>query len=158
KTSLLPDLNNLNNLGFLTAVLFGLVGMEMSAVHAGDVKNPKKDYPKALLYSGIIIMLTLIGGSLAIALVIPNNQISLVSSLIDAFAIFFKAYHLQWMVPVIVGAIVLSSIAMVSTWVIGPTRGMWVAACEGNMPSYFAKLNRKNMPSRILIMQGIIAT
>jgi amino acid transporter len=149
--SLLPDLNNLSNLGFLTAVLFGLVGMEMSAVHAGDVKNPKKDYPRALLYAGIIIMLTLVGGSLAIALVIPAKQISLVSSLMEAFTIFFKAYHLSWMIPVIAGA-------MVSTWVIGPTRGMWVAACEGNMPRYFAKLNKKNMPARILIMQGIIAT
>lgn len=158
KASMIPDLHNLNNLGLLTAVLFGLIGMEMSAVHAGDVKNPKKAYPRALLYSGIIIMLTLICGSLAIAVVIPNKQISLVSSLVDAYAIFFKAHDLQWMVPIIVGMIVLSGLASVSTWVIGPTRGMWVAAEEGNMPKYFAKLNQKGAPVRILVMQGIIAT
>jgi amino acid transporter len=158
KASFMPHLNNINNLGFLTAVLFGLMGMEMSAVHAGDVKNPKKDYPRALVYSAIIILVTLIGGSLAIALVIPNKQISLVSSLVDAYAIFFKAHHLAWMVPVIVGMIVLSSLASVSTWVIGPTRGLWVSAEEGNMPRYFAKLNEKGAPARILILQGIIAT
>ena len=132
KSSMLPSLSNLDNLGFMTAVLFGLMGMEMSAVHAGDVKNPKRDYPRALLYSAVIVIVTLIGGSLAIALVIPNQQISLVSSLVDAYAIFFKAYHLSWMVPVIVGMIILSSLARVSTWVIGPTRGMWVAAEQGN--------------------------
>ncbi len=158
KASMIPSLHNLNNLGLLTAVLFGLIGMEMSAVHAGDVKNPKKAYPRALLYSGLIIMLTLICGSLAIAVVIPNKQISLVSSLVDAFAIFFKMYGLQWMTPIIVGMIVLSGLASVSTWVIGPTRGMWVAAEEGNMPKYFAKLNEKGAPVRILIMQGIIVT
>jgi putative glutamate/gamma-aminobutyrate antiporter len=158
KASLLPHLNNLNNLGFLTAVLFGLMGMEMSAVHAGDVRDPQRDYPRALKYSAIIILLTLVGGSLAIAIVIPNQQINLVSSLVEAYALFFKAHHLSWMIPLVVGLIVLSSLAGVSTWVIGPTRGLWVAAEQGNMPSYFAKLNTKGAPTRILILQGVIAT
>jgi len=158
KVSLLPNLTNLDNLGLLTAVLFGLMGMEMSAVHAGDVKNPKKDYPRALFYSGIIIIATLMFGSLAIAVVIPPKQISLVSSLVEAYRIFFNAFHLSWLLPVIVGMIVLSGLASVSTWVIGPTRGLWVAAKENNMPHYFAKLNAHQSPARILILQGIIVT
>lgn len=158
KADLLPHLNNLNNLGYLVAVLFGLVGMEMSAVHAGDVKNPKKDYPKALLYSSLIILVTLIGGSLAIAVVIPPSQISLVSSLIDAYAIFFKAHHWAWAVPTMVAMIFMSGLANMSAWVIGPTRGLWVAAEEGNVPKYFAKLNKRGMPARILILQAIIVT
>ena len=32
-----PNKGTLNNLAFLTNILFGLMGMEMSAVHAGDV-------------------------------------------------------------------------------------------------------------------------
>lgn len=156
--NLLPNLSHFENMGFLIAVLFGLMGIEMSAVHAGDVKNPSKDYPRALLYSALIILLTLIGGSLAIALVIPREQINLVSSLIDAYSIFFKAYHLEWLVPFIVGTILLSSLSSVSTWIIGPTRGLWAAAKDGNMPNYFAKLNKYGAPSRILILQGIIAT
>ncbi len=156
--SLMPNLNNMDNLGLLTAVLFGLVGLEMSAVHAGDVKDPKRDYPKALLYSVVIILITLIGGSLAIAMIIPNQQISLVSSLVDAFAIFFRAIHMPWLEPIVVGMIILSSLSSVSTWIIGPTRGLWVAAEDGNMPRYFAKLNSYGAPARILILQGIIAT
>jgi glutamate:GABA antiporter len=158
KSSLLPHLNNLNNLGFLTAVLFGLMGMEMSAVHAGDVKDPQRNYPRALKYSAIIILLTLVGGSLAIATVIPNQQINLVSSLVEAYTLFFNAHHLSWMIPLVVGLIILSSLAGVSTWVIGPTRGLWVATEQGNMPSYFARLNSRGAPTRILMLQGIIAT
>ncbi len=158
KTSLFPHLNNLNNLGYLVAVLFGLVGMEMSAVHAGDVKNPQKDYPRALLYSSLIILVTLIGGSLAIAIVIPPSQISLVSSLIDAYAIFFQAHHWLWAAPVMVAMIFLSGLANMSAWVIGPTRGLWVAAEEGNIPHCFGKLNNKGMPARILILQAVIVT
>lgn len=158
KADLLPKLNNVNNLGFLVAVLFGLVGMEMSAVHAGDVKNPQKDYPRALLYSSLIILITLIGGSLAIAVVIPSGQISFVSSLVDAYAIFFKAHHWVWAVPAMVTMIFISGLANMSAWVIGPTRGLWVAAEEGNVPKYFAKLNSRGMPARILVLQAIIVT
>src|SRR3990167_5004481 len=39
-SNLIPNFSNLNNLAFLTNVLFGLMGIEMSAVHAGDVRNP----------------------------------------------------------------------------------------------------------------------
>jgi putative glutamate/gamma-aminobutyrate antiporter len=158
RADLFPHLNNVNNLGYLVAVLFGLMGMEMSAVHAGDVKNPQKDYPKALLYSSLIILVTLIGGSLAIAVVIPPSQISLVSSLVDAYAIFFKTYHLVWAVPAMVAMIFISGLANMSAWVIGPTRGLWVAAEEGNVPKYFAKLNKHGMPARILILQAVIVT
>jgi len=36
------------------------MGMEMSAVHAEDVHHPTYNYPRALLYSGLIILTTLI--------------------------------------------------------------------------------------------------
>lgn len=156
--ALLPDLKNFDNLSFLVAVLFGLMGMEMSAVHAGDVKEPSRDYPRALLISGIIVLITLLCGSLAIAIVVPSKQIGLVSGLLDAYAIFFKAHHLVWMEPVMAGLIVLSSLCSVAAWIIGPTRGLWVAAQSGSLPHIFANVNEKGAPVAILLLQGIIFT
>lgn len=156
--SFLPDLSNFNNLSFLVAVLFGLMGMEMSAVHAGDVQQPSRDYPRALLYSGLIIITTLICGSLAIAMIIPGKQIGLVAGLIDAYGIFFKAYHLGWMESVIAGLIVVSSLSSVAAWIIGPTRGLWVAAQAGSLPPIFARVNNKGAPVAILLLQGVIFT
>lgn len=84
----LPDFSSLGNLSLFAAVLFGLLGMEMSAVHAEEVKNPKRDYPKALLYSTLLVISTLSLGSLAIVVVVPNDSLSVVSGLIDAYAVF----------------------------------------------------------------------
>ena len=158
KAAFLPDLSNIDNLSFLVAVLFGLMGMEMSAVHAGDVEEPHKNYPRALLYSAVLIIITLLCGSLAIALVVPAKQIGLVTGLIDAYGIFFKAYHLSWMLDVMAALIVLSSLSGVAAWIIGPTRGLWVAAQAGSLPTIFAKVNNKGAPVAILILQGIIFT
>lgn len=153
-----PNLSNLNNLAFLTNLLFGLIGMEMSAVHAGDVKNPKRDYPRSLFYSSVIILSTLIFASLAIAIVIPSKQLSLVSGLIDAFGIFFNAYHMNWFMPLIAFFIVIGGLSGAGAWILGPVRGLLVASKDNKLPRFFYYTNKKNMPVGILILQGIIVT
>ncbi len=153
-----PDLSSIRNLVLFSGVLFGLLGIEMSAVHAEEVKNPQRDYPKALLYSTVIILTTLILGSLAIAIVVPQKQLSLVSGLIEAFDFFFRAYNLNWMTPVIAVLIIFGGLSGVAAWVIGPTKGMLVAARDGLLPNQFAKTNRYGAPVAILITQGLIFT
>lgn len=154
----LPDFSQLGNLSLFVAVLFGLLGMEMSAVHAEEVKDPQKDYPKALLYSTVIIFTTLVLGSLAIVLVVPHDKLSVVSGLIEAYDIFFSAYHMPWMTSVIAILIVLGALSGVSAWIIGPTKGLLVSARDGCLPHTFTKVNRHHAPTKILMVQGIIFT
>lgn len=157
-SELFPNLGQLHNLAFFTNVLFGLIGMEMTAVHAGDVRDPKRDYPRALLISGTIILFTLVSACLAIAVVIPVKQLNLVSGLIDAFNIFFNAYHMSWFMPVIAMLIILGSMSGAAAWIIGPARGLYVSTQDNELPQFLQKVNSKNMPVGILITQGIIVT
>ena len=68
---ILPNLTSLNQLVLLSGVLLGLSGMEMSAVHATDVKNPSRDYPRGIFLSAILILLFSTLGALAIAVIVP---------------------------------------------------------------------------------------
>ena len=154
----LPDFSSLGNLSLFSAVLFGLLGMEMSAVHAEEVKNPQRDYPRALLYSTAIIFSTLVIGSLAIIIVVPTSKLSVVSGLIDAYAIFFEAYHLPWMTPLTAAFIIIGGLSGVSAWIIGPTKGLLVSARDGCLPKSFSQVNSYGAPVVILITQGLIFT
>ncbi|WP_084758851.1 APC family permease [Legionella adelaidensis] len=156
--SWLPDFSSIGNLSLFSAVLFGLLGMEMSAVHAEEVKNPQKDYPRALLYSTILIFATLVLGSLAIVIVVPVEKLSVVSALIDAYSIFFNAYGMPWMVFITAICIILGGLSGVSAWIIGPTKGLLVSAQDGCIPHQFAKTNKYGAPVRILMIQGFIFT
>jgi glutamate:GABA antiporter len=156
--SWLPNFESFGNLSLFAAVLFGLIGMEMSAVHAEEVKNPQRDYPKALLYSTLIIISTLSLGSLAIVVVVPNNSLSVVSGLIDAYAIFFKSYNMPWMTSVIAVLIILGGLSGVSAWIIGPTKGLLVSARDGSLPARFARTNKHGAPTTILFTQAIIVS
>lgn len=154
----LPDFSSLGNLSLFAVVLFGLLGMEMSAVHAEEVKNPKRDYPKALFYSTILVMSTLSLGSLAIVVVVPNESLSVVSGLIDAYAAFFKSYNMSWMTSIIAILIILGGLSGVSAWIIGPTKGLMVSARDGSLPEKFAHTNKFGAPTTILFSQALIFT
>lgn len=153
-----PNFTHFNNLAFFTNVLFGLMGMEMSAVHAGDVKNPVKDYPRALIYSSIIILATLILACLAITIVIPTEQLNLISGLIDAFAVFFNAFSMHWFIPIMAVLIIVGSLSGAMAWIIGPSRGLLVASNDNHLPRLFKYTNQKNMPIGILMIQGLIVS
>ena len=154
----LPDFSAFGNLSLFSVVLFGLLGMEMSAIHAEEVKNPQRDYPRALLYSTLIIFSTLVCGSLAIVIMVPQESLSVVSGLIDACDIFFKAYNMPWMTSVTAMLIILGGVSGLSAWIIGPTKGLLVAAHDGCIPEAFTRTNQHGAPTNILILQGIIFT
>jgi amino acid transporter len=154
----LPTSQGFASASLFTAVLFGLLGIEMSAMHAEEVKHPQRDYPRALLYSTLIIFSTLVLGSLAIVIVVPHEQLSVVSALIDAYAIFFKAYHMVWMTPIIAILIIIGGLSGVSAWIIGPTKGLLVSARDGTIPARFVQINRHGAPVYLLLTQAVIVT
>lgn len=153
-----PDLSDINNQAFFLAVLFGLVGMEISATHADEVRNPGQAFPRAILCSGLIIFFSLVLSSLAIAIVVPAKTLNVVTGLIQAFQIFFNSYHMPWMTPVITILIIIGGIGGVATWIIGPTKGLLVATIDGSLPPIFGKMNKHGSPIMILFLQAIIFT
>lgn len=151
-------INTMHNLSFFTAILFGLMGLEMSATHAESVKEPRKNYPRALFISTFIIYFSLIGASLAIVLIIPPERLDLVTGLMDTFHIFFSTLHLEKLTIVLALCIILGSFSSMSAWIIGPTKGLLVAANDGLLPMALQKTNRYDVPVRILMIQGVIVT
>jgi hypothetical protein len=140
----------------LTGVMMSLCGIEIATVHAKDVSNPQKTYPKVLFYSVIVILVTMILGSLAIALVIPQQNINLVAGIMQAFDMFFSMYHLQYILPLIALMIIIGGIGGVSNWIIAPTKGLMVAAQDGCLPKVFQKTNRYDAPIYLLVIQALL--
>lgn len=156
--SIVPHLADKSMWVSLTAIMMSFCGIEIATVHANDVNNPQHAFPKALSYSVAIILSTLILGSLAIAIVLPGKDINLVAGIMQAFEAFFSRYHLSWMMPVVAVMLVLGGLGGVSNWIIAPTKGLLVAAEEGNLPEIFQRTNKNGAPSLMLYTQASIVT
>lgn len=153
---MLPKVTHFNDLAFLVVILFSLIGIEMSAVHAGDVKQPAKDFPRALWISGSFIIASMIFSSLAVAVILPKASINIVSGLNQAFDQFLSNFGLGAWMPVAILCIIVGGFAGMAAWVLGPTKALMVAANDGCAPKFFAKANRFGSPINVLITQAII--
>ncbi|MDF1827327.1 MAG: APC family permease [Legionellaceae bacterium] len=142
----------------LTAIMLSFCGIEIATVHANDVDDPQRAFPKALTYSVLIILGTLILGSLAIAVVLPQGDINLVAGIMQAFDAFFARYHLLWLMPVIAVMLVMGGLGGVNNWIIAPTKGLLVAAQDGNLPKFFQRENAAGAPTVLLIAQAVLVT
>jgi amino acid transporter len=156
--SLLPSLTHMDNWISLTAIMASFLGMELATVHINDVDKPQKTFPKALFFSVILILTTMILGSLAIAIVLPNNQINLVAGVMQAFTNFFAAYHMHWFIPIIAVMLVIGSIGNMISWVISPAKGLLQAAEYGFLMPFFAQKNQHGVASNLLIAQAVMVT
>jgi amino acid transporter len=156
--ALMPDLSSIDNMVLLTAMLYSLVGIELSAAHAGEVKNPQRDYPKAIFWSALIILATLILGSLAVALVVPQSELNIIAGLLQAFEIFFKAFHLRGLMPLLAVLITLGALGGVHSWVLAPSKSLLMSCDDGSLPKSLGYKNSHGVPVTILLLQGFIFT
>ncbi len=155
--SFLPHFS-LDQMVFFTGILLAFCGMEMSAVHALDVRQPQKDYQRAIFLSAAIIFGLTLLGVLSIAVVVPKTDISLVAGALQAITTFFQKYQLGSLIPYIAALIAIGSVGSVSTWIIGPCKGVLAAAEEGDFPAFFKKTNAKGVPIPLILVQGVVVS
>jgi putative glutamate/gamma-aminobutyrate antiporter len=156
--ALSPQFSSFKDLVLFSGVLFGLAGVEMSAVHAKDVENPKIAYPKGIFLSAILILIFSTIGALAIGVIVPCHEIELASGAMEAFQALLNAFNLSWTMPIVAAVVSFGALGMLSTWIVGPSRGLYATALHGDLPPLFHTINKKGMPIGILIAQGIIVT
>lgn len=133
-------------------------GMEMAGYYARETQNPKRDYPIAMFLAAAIICIVSIVGTLAVALVVPADQIALNAGIVQTFEIIFNKVQLGWLVVPVSVMLAVGIIAQLSVWLVGPAKGLLPAAMSGDLPPIFRKVNRYGMPVGVLIIQGIVSS
>ena len=158
KQGFFPDLTKLDNLVLASSIFLFYAGMEMMGVHVMDVKNPSRNYPKAILIGSLITVAIFILGTFALGFIIPAKDISLTQSLLIGFDNYFTHFHLHWASPVIAIALTFGVLAGVLTWVAGPSKGIFTVGKAGYLPPFFQRTNRRGVQRNILLVQGAIVT
>jgi putative glutamate/gamma-aminobutyrate antiporter len=154
----LPHLDSVGNLVFLAGLFLAFSGLEVSAVHAAEVKDPQKNFPRSIVIAAVITFFIFMLGALSIAMVIPKEQISLASGLMEAFYAFFAHYNLEWTIPIIGMLLIIGAIAEVNAWIIGPVKGLFATSIHGNLPPVLQNLNKHGTPTHLLLFQAIIVS
>ncbi|MBD5855949.1 glutamate:gamma-aminobutyrate antiporter [Lactococcus lactis] len=160
KHAIVPDFSQVSTLVVFVSFILAYMGVEASASHINELENPKRNYPLAMILLVILaISLDAIGG-FSVAAVIPQKDLSLSAGVIQTFQtlILHFNHHLGWLVKVIALMIAFGVMGEVSSWVVGPSRGMFAAAQRGLLPKFLRKTNTYEVPVPLVMIQGIIVT
>ena len=149
---------NLSTLPFFATIVLLFAGMEMAGFHALETKDPQKDFPRAMALSALIIVVCTVLATLAIAVVIPADQLNLASGVMQAIQYFFNAAGITWLVGPMALLITLGGVVNLASWLIGPAKGLGIVAEEGNMPPLFDRTNKYGAPVAVLLIQALIGS
>jgi putative glutamate/gamma-aminobutyrate antiporter len=156
---LIPQWTGIASLVLIVNNFLSYSGMEMNSVHVGSLKNPKKEFPKAMFFAMGLVLLIFILPALAISWVVPAQQLSLTAGVMQAFSEFFGYFGIERLVPIVAIALVCASLGGMLTWLAGPSKGLlMIARREGYLPPFFQHQNEHEIPVNILVVQGAVTT
>ncbi|MGE4565631.1 MAG: amino acid permease [Victivallaceae bacterium] len=153
--ALLPQLNSLTDWMLFAGMIASLAGIDMTALHITDIKNPGRNYPLAILLSSIIIIAAVLG-SLSIALMVPPEKLSMASGAGEAFQGVRNSPGVPWLIKPLCLMLALGAITTIFTWLLGPSKGLPEVATEGYLPELLSRRNKHEIPVNILIIQTTI--
>lgn len=149
---------DLSSLSYFTAIALGFAGIEVAAFYVQDTENPKSTFPRATFIAALIIISIYILGALAIAVVIPANDLSLGAGMMQAMTAFFNYLEIPWAIPVFAALSVIGALALLNTWIIGPSKGLHAGAMHEDFPKFMRYLNKNKSPVAILLMQATVGS
>ena len=153
-----PNITGMGDIAFLAGIILLFAGVEVHAVHANEMAVPKRQFPTAILFASIVIILLFTLGSFAVATVLPNQDINLQEGLMKAFQQIFTRFGIGWATPIVCLLLAFGGIGGVMSWISGPSRGLLWTAQEGEIPPFLAKTNKHGVQVNILFVQAVIVT
>ena len=157
-SAVIPPWTGIASIVLIVSNVLAYAGMEVNAVHANDMKNPGRGFPRSIAIATILILVVFILPTIAISVAVPSKELGVTNGINLAFQEFFDKWDLAWGTPAISLLIALGAFASVVTWIAGPSRGLLAVARTGLLPPTLQRRNKAGVQVGILAVQGGIVT
>ena len=156
--TLTPDWGS--GLQYIPAIVYGMLGFELVSASSNDMQNPARDVPRAIFFSGAIIITLYLLGTIAVLAAIPAGEVNLVEGLIDTFSLLFGDSLAGRTFTLVLGiGALFTFFSNGVTWALGCNRAANEAAQEGELPRVFAYEHKTlGTPVGAAVLMGIIST
>ncbi len=134
---------------------FSFVGVYIIAEVAGEVENPGRTIPLAILISFVLIMLLYTLVPMALTRLLPWQTLDTVPMAVVAAA---RSFLPAWVVAFIAAGALLAAITSINGMLMGLSRDFYKGAKSGLFPYFFAAIHpRFKTPGRAVVMVGLLA-
>ncbi|MEO6525414.1 MAG: APC family permease [Gemmatimonadaceae bacterium] len=156
-----PHLASLEGLNLWASIAFAFAGLELSSAMGGEVREPRRTLPRAILISAPLIAVAYLLGTGALLWIVPTDDISVVSGFLQATSVGANAISpsLWWLAPLAAAAYALGSVGGVGAWLTGPARIAFSIGLDRYFPPAFGRIHPKwKTPYVAILVQASLAT
>jgi glutamate:GABA antiporter len=149
---------NLKDMIFWASLTFALGGCEAASFMGEEVKSVRRNLPKALLLSGLVVVFCYMVGTVAVLLAVPRGQVSDLQGVNETIRL--TAAHLGWtgVVPLAVLLLALGNLGAAGAFLGATARLPFVVGIDRYLPPAFGRLHpRWQTPYVALAVQTGIA-
>ena len=139
----------------VSAVFFAYIGFDALSTTAEECKNPRRDLPRAMIWSLIICTVLYCLLALVLTGMVPYTKLNVGDPL--AFVFGPEGANIQWVAGIIAVSAVIALATVFLVFQIGQPR-LWMAMSrDGLLPKRFARLHPKfKTPSFATVITGLV--
>jgi amino acid transporter len=155
---LLPGIDGLS---FVAIIIFNFLGFEVVTTFAGEMEDPKRQIPRALLLGGILVAVFYIFASFGIGVAIPIDELTASGGLLDSFAYFFDNLGIASVFLVIIALMFIYTLVInLLSWALGVNYVAMYAADNNALPKAFSKRKKgtEDVPFGASMVNGVVAS
>lgn len=135
--------------------LWAFLGVESAAVSAGVIENPKRNVPLATVIGLVVSTVIYVACCTVMMGLLPNAELRTSGA---PFAEAARVMLGPWAAVVISLAAIMKAAGALVGWILIVAQSAQAAAQDGMFASSFAVTNQHGMPSRNLVITGVLMT
>ena len=158
-TNLMPNFGSLATFATLATIALAFDGLELGPILGGEIREPRRTIPRAILIAGIVTATIYIAGTAALLVTLPTRQIDVVGGIPQALASVGDRLGLPLFGAFGAVLLTLSLLGGLGAWITGTARLPFVVGVDRYLPKPLAALHpRYATPYVALLTQGVIVT
>jgi len=157
--SLSPDIGNFGTLTFFATMTFAFAGLELGPAMGGEIRNPTRSIPRAMLISGLMIAFIYVVGTAVLLIAVPEGEVQVITGIPQALAAIGERIAVPGLAALGGALIVLSTTGGLGAWVSGVARVPYVIGIDRYLPKALGSTHpRWGTPHVALITQGAVVS
>jgi amino acid transporter len=137
-----------------STIAFAFAGLETVPLMGGEVRDPRRTLPRAVIVSGVAITAIYVLGTLAVLVALPGGEASGLAGILQA--VERAAARVGWsgLSPLVALMVAIGAIGGTSAWLAATARLPFVAGIDHYLPDAFGRLHpRWGTPHVSLLVQ-----
>ena len=157
--NVMPDFGSFATFTALATMALAYSGLELGPIMGGEIREPRKVLPRAILISAICITAIYMAGTAALLVALPKEQIDIIGGIPQALAAVGDRLGFPAFGPLTAGLIVLANLGGLGAFVSGTARLPFVVGVDRYLPAPLAALHpRFGTPWVALLVQGTLTS